>query len=54
MGIIATISYDANIFISPGQGTCDEEGNLVEDKMRLAIKGLVALMEIIGKYSGYL
>lgn len=54
MGIIATISYDANIFISPGQGTCDEEGNLDEAKMRLAIKGLFALMEIIGKYSGYL
>jgi len=54
MGIIATISYDANIFISPGQGTCDEEGNIIEEKMRLAIKGLFALMEIIGRYSGFL
>lgn len=54
MGIIATISYDANIFISPGQGTCDEEGNIIEEKMRLAIKGLFALIEIIGRYSGFL
>lgn len=54
MGIIATISYDGNIFVSPGQGTCDEEGNLIEERMRPAIKGLVALMEIIGKYSGFL
>jgi hypothetical protein len=54
MGIIATISYDANIFISPGQGTCDEEGNIIEERMRLAVKGLLALMEIIGRYSGYL
>ena len=54
MGIIATIAYDGNIFISPGQGTSDSEGNLIPDKMRLAVKGLVALMEIIGKYSGFL
>jgi hypothetical protein len=54
MGIIATIAYDGNIFISPGQGTSDNEGNLIPDKMRLAVKGLVALMEIIGKHSGFL
>lgn len=54
MGIIATIAYDGNIFISPGQGTCDEEGNLDADRMRLAVKGLVALMDIIGKESGFL
>lgn len=54
MGLIATIAYDGNIFISPGQGTCDDDGNLVDDKMRLAVKGLVALMEIVGKHAGYL
>jgi hypothetical protein len=54
MGIIATISYDGNIFISPGQGTSDEEGNLDEEKMRLAIKGLLTLMEIIGRNAGFL
>ncbi len=54
MGIIATIAYDGNIFISPGQGTCDDEGYLVEDRMRLAIKGLVALMEIVGRHAGFI
>lgn len=54
MGLIATIAYDGNIFISPGQGTCDDDGNLVPEKMRLAVKGLVALMEIVGKHSGFL
>ena len=54
MGIIATIAYDGNIFISPGQGTCDDDGNLIEDRMRLAIKGLVVLMEIVGRYAGFL
>ncbi|MGE5485239.1 MAG: hypothetical protein ACM3X4_09495 [Ignavibacteriales bacterium] len=54
MGIIPTIAYDANIFISPGLGTCDENGQIVDSKMRLAVKGLVRLMEIVGKYSGFL
>ena len=54
MGIIPTIAYDGNIFISPGLGTCDEDGNIVEPIMRYAVKGLVKLLQIIGKYSGYL
>lgn len=53
MGIIPTISYDANLFISPGQGTCDEDGNIIEERMRLVVRGLVRLMDIIGKYSGF-
>ncbi len=54
MGIIPTIAYDANVFISPGLGTCDENGQIVETRMRLAVRGLVRLMEIVGKYSGFL
>ena len=54
MGVIPTIAYDGNIFISPGQGTCDDDGNLIPDKARLAVKALFSLMNIIGKYSGYL
>ncbi len=52
MGIIPTIAYDGNIFISPGQNTTDDEGNLIEERMRLAVKGLVRLMEIIGQHAG--
>ncbi|MCL4426515.1 MAG: hypothetical protein M1553_14020, partial [Firmicutes bacterium] len=54
MGIIPTIAYDANIFISPGMGTSDAKGQLIEDRMRLALKGLVSLLEIIARYSAYL
>lgn len=53
MGIIPTIAYDANIMISPGMGTCDQEGRLVEEKMRLAVRGLIKLMEIVGRYAGF-
>jgi len=54
MGVIPTIAYDGNIFISPGQGTSDENGRLIEDRMRYALKALVSLMKIVGRYSGYL
>ncbi|BDG59035.1 aminotransferase class V-fold PLP-dependent enzyme [Caldinitratiruptor microaerophilus] len=52
MGIIPTIAYDANIFISPGLGTTDPDGALREDKARLAVRGLVALMGIVARYAG--
>lgn len=51
MGIIPTVSYDGNIYISPGQNTTDNDGNLVEARMRLAVRGLVRLIEIICKHA---
>ncbi len=54
MGIIPTIAYDGNIFISLGLGTTDGDGELLEGPIRKAIKGLLRLMEIVGRYSGFL
>jgi len=51
MGVLPTITYDANILISPGQGTIDVSGKLIEDRMRLAVRALVGVIEIICKYS---
>lgn len=52
MGIIPTIAYDGNIFVSPGLGTCDENGQIKDQEMRWAVKGLVALMGIVAKFVG--
>ena len=52
MGIIPTISYDANIFISPGLGTSDNKGQLVQERAQMVVRGLVMLMEIICAHSG--
>lgn len=52
MGVIPTIAYDGNILISPGLGTTDENGQIIEDVFRYAVKAQVKLMEIIAKYSG--
>lgn len=54
MGIIPTVGYDANIYISPDLGTTDENGNLIEEVARYAVKGLVRVLEIISKYAGIL
>lgn len=52
MGIIPTIAYDANIFISPGLGTTDSNGQIIEERARMAIRGLVMLMEIVCNHAG--
>ncbi len=51
IGVLPTITYDGNILISPGQGTIDDQGKLIEDRMRLAIRALVGVIEIICRYS---
>ena len=52
MGVIPTIAYDANIFISPGLGTCDEDGELVTEKAAWGVRALVRLIEIVAKNVG--
>ncbi|VBB06155.1 pyridoxal phosphate-dependent transferase [Lucifera butyrica] len=52
MGVIPTVAYDGNIYISPGLGTCDSKGQLIEENTRYAIKALVRLIEIVCRYAG--
>ncbi len=52
VGIFPTIMYDANIFLSPGLGTTDENGQLIEERMRKAIRAMVMLIETVGEYAG--
>ncbi|SDF60633.1 hypothetical protein [Sporolituus thermophilus] len=52
MGVIPTVAYDGNIYISPGLGTCDSKGQLIEDVTRYAVRALVRLIEITCKYAG--
>ncbi len=54
MGVIPTVAYDDNIYISTGLGTTDEDGQLREDVTRYGIKALVKLIEIICHYAGIL
>jgi hypothetical protein len=52
MGIIPTIAYDANIFVSPGLGTTDEHGQLIQERARMVIRALVMLIEIVCEHAG--
>ncbi len=52
MGVIPTIAYDGNIYISPDLSTTDSNGNLLKDVMRYGVKAQILLMEIIAKYAG--
>ncbi|MBP2231943.1 hypothetical protein J2847_005266 [Azospirillum agricola] len=39
-GVLPNLSDDANILITPGAGTLDGEGRLIEDRMRLAVRAV--------------
>ena len=51
VGLGATI-YSGNMFLVPGLGTLDEEGDLIKEKASLAIQALVKSVEITCKYAG--
>lgn len=52
MGVVPTVAYDANIYVSTGLGTCNSDGSLNHDAMRYAVKALVKLIEITCRYAG--
>jgi hypothetical protein len=52
MGLVPTIAYDGNIYISNGVGNVDEEGKLIENVTRLAVKACYKSIEVICRYAG--
>lgn len=52
MGVYPATIYSGNSFISPGMGTVDEEGELIEEDTRLAVRALVRAKEIVCKHAG--
>jgi hypothetical protein len=52
MGLVPTIAYDGNIFISNGVGNIDENGKLMEKPTRLAVKAMFKSLEVICRYAG--
>lgn len=54
MGMVPTIAYDGNIYISTGLNTLDDNGALIPERMRIAVKSLIALINITSKYAGIL
>jgi hypothetical protein len=53
MGVIPCISYDANIRMSPGLGTTDEQGEVMEEPARFAVRALAKYVEALAQHSGY-
>jgi hypothetical protein len=51
-GMYPPTIYSGNGFISPGMGTVDENGELIEEDTRLAVRALVRVIEIVCKYAG--
>jgi hypothetical protein len=52
MGVEPATIYSGNMFLGPGLGTLDEEGNLIEEYARLGAKTLVKAVEIVCKHAG--
>lgn len=52
MGVIPTVDYDGNIYISPDLATTDSKGNLLKDVMRYGVRTQVALVKIIANMQG--
>ena len=52
MGVVPTVAYDGNIYISTGLGTTDDQGQLLENETCWCLKSIVKLIEIVCGYAG--
>ena len=46
------VAYDANIKMSIGLGTTDDEGNIIEDNTRWMVRALARFCELMCRHSG--
>lgn len=54
MGLAPTITFDGNIWVSNGLGNVDQDGRLLEQPTRLALRGLFKMIEIVSRHAGLL
>jgi hypothetical protein len=52
MGVEPATIYAGKVFATPGLGTLDVEGRLIEDYARMAAKSLVGALSIVNKHAG--
>lgn len=52
MGVSPATVYSGNMFVTPGLGTLDADGQLIEERAWLAAKALVTSMEIVCEAAG--
>lgn len=52
MGVEPATIYGGKMFLGPGLGTLDQEGNLIEEYAILAASTLVKALEIVCNYAG--
>ena len=52
MGVYPPLIYSGNVFLGPGLGTLDEEGELIKENTSLAIESLTRGIEIVCKFAG--
>jgi hypothetical protein len=51
MGVIPNLAEDANLLVSLGLGTVDEDGTLVADRMRLAVRTMFAAIQLVAEWA---
>jgi len=52
MGLLPTITFAGNIWVSNALGNVDEEGRLLEKPTRLALRALFKTVEIVSRWAG--
>jgi hypothetical protein len=50
MGVLPGQADDANVIIGPGLGTVDEQGVVIEERMRHAVRALFASMALLRRW----
>jgi hypothetical protein len=54
MGFAPCVAYDGNIKMSPGLGTTDENGELMEKPTRLMVRAFVRMLQVMCEHAGVL
>jgi hypothetical protein len=51
MGVLLSQAEDANVIVTPGLGTVDRSGRVIEERMRLVIRALFSAMVLLREWA---
>ena len=51
MGVLLSQSEDANIVVTPGLGTLDRDGVLIEERMRLVVRATFSALALLREWA---
>jgi hypothetical protein len=52
IGVVPNLADDGNILVTPGAGTVDDDGQVIEPRLRIAVRATFRALRLVQDFAG--